>query len=390
MKGGENMQGSQMAVQVSSPIQSKQLSNNSKAVNADQGEGFKGMIQEAIENLNGFQLQSALPQQLLNIDQNLQNSEMNWDLLQSLLAQNNGYINNVEVIDINLENAATTLLNEAEVTSLMQQSMPNLINAEGKVILNPALTQNISTNSAVETLKVNLANNQTVLQNNEQISQDKLSQQTIAANGKVVLDKATMNSQLESLKLHNSQINGNTNTVNSEETKSPAEMLMNQKPELLNPDKIHIKVGDGNLQAENKQFANQMADKILFLKNGDKNEITLQLMPKELGKVTIRLVMEGNMTQVFMTCSNSKAQNLLSLNAEGIRNIVETNTGTNVTVSVNEENKLNHQREAFDGRGEKQSREQEPEKQQETLDEDSAITFVNQLRLGLLNNTLLN
>ncbi len=384
------MQGSQMAVQVSSPIQSKQLSNNSKAVNADQGEGFKGMIQEAIENLNGFQLQSALPQQLLNIDQNLQNSEMNWDLLQSLLAQNNGYINNVEVIDINLENAATTLLNEAEVTSLMQQSMPNLINAEGKVILNPALTQNISTNSAVETLKVNLANNQTVLQNNEQISQDKLSQQTIAANGKVVLDKATMNSQLESLKLHNSQINGNTNTVNSEETKSPAEMLMNQKPELLNPDKIHIKVGDGNLQAENKQFANQMADKILFLKNGDKNEITLQLMPKELGKVTIRLVMEGNMTQVFMTCSNSKAQNLLSLNAEGIRNIVETNTGTNVTVSVNEENKLNHQREAFDGRGEKQSREQEPEKQQETLDEDSAITFVNQLRLGLLNNTLLN
>lgn len=390
MKGGENMQGSQMAVQVSSPIQSKQLSNNSKAVNADQGEGFKGMIQEAIENLNGFQLQSALPQQLLNIDQNLQNSEMNWDLLQSLLAQNNGYINNVEVIDINLENAATTLLNEAEVTSLMQQSMPNLINAEGKVILNPALTQNISTNNAVETLKVNLANNQTVLQNNEQISQDKLSQQTIAANGKVVLDKATMNSQLESLKLHNSQINGNTNTVNSEETKSPAEMLMNQKPELLNPDKIHIKVGDGNLQAENKQFANQMADKILFLKNGDKNEITLQLMPKELGKVTIRLVMEGNMTQVFMTCSNSKAQNLLSLNAEGIRNIVETNTGTNVTVSVNEENKLNHQREAFDGRGEKQSREQEPEKQQETLDEDSAITFVNQLRLGLLNNTLLN
>ncbi len=387
------MQGPQIAVNVPSPVQSNQFNNQSTAVGS-QGESFKGMVKEAMESLKDSQLPSDLSQQFFNIDENLDNSFINWELLQSLLAQNNGNINNVEVIEMNVENSAVSLLSEAEMNSFMQQAMHTVLNAEGKVIPNQLVSQNLVANGTVDNVKGSFINNQNATQNtllnNEQVLQGKTPQQLTESNGKIVPDKATLTSQLESLKLNNTQMNGNNNAGNTEETKGQPELLLNQKPELLNPEKINIKVGNGNLQAENKQFANQMADKILMLKNGDKNEITLQLMPKELGKVTIRIIMDGNATQVLMTSTNAKAQNLLSLNAEGIRNIVETNTGTNVTVSVNEENKLNHQREAFDGRGEKQSREQQPEKKQESLDEDSAITFVNQLRLGLLSNTLPN
>lgn len=174
------------------------------------------------------------------------------------------------------------------------------------------------------------------------------------------------------------------------EAKIPEELTITVKPQTIDLDKVNIKVANVANMKETS-LPDQVAEKIIFnVKNG-KQEFDMQLYPKELGKIGVKIVIENGSAQVLLSCSNAKTQSLLAQNAEGLRGIVEGNLGMNTTVTVKQdENSLmnQQQRESFDGSGERQNRQQRENANPKWIQEEGNISFLNQLKFGLLDQRL--
>lgn len=224
--------------------------------------------------------------------------------------------------------------------------------------------------------------------NKPTVSEVSTEKQSLEQSGKTVTQTNQKGLQDSTLKQQGQQETTGTKVKTEVEEVKQADVNVVARAEKLDPAKVNIKVAEPyTANTESKMFTKQMADKIIFSSTDGSREIEIQLMPKDLGKVTIKLIFEGNSTLVQMTAQNAKAQNILNLNADSIKQIVETNTNTNVVVKVDDENKLNQQNQPFDGRGERQQKEKEEKRDNETLDPDSQIAFVNQLRLGLIEKS---
>lgn len=176
-----------------------------------------------------------------------------------------------------------------------------------------------------------------------------------------------------------------TEKTEGNDVKSPNELGITLKTQSLDFNKVNIKVAD-NANLQKQALPNQIAEKIIYNKSQGKNEFDIQLYPKDLGKIGIKLVFEGNGAQILVSCNNPKTQSLMAAHADSLRGILETNTGLQTTVSVQEESGMmnQHHRESFDGRGQNQSQYQQENARYQTQKDEENISFLNQLKFGLL------
>ncbi|WP_206459635.1 flagellar hook-length control protein FliK [Anaerovorax sp. IOR16] len=169
-----------------------------------------------------------------------------------------------------------------------------------------------------------------------------------------------------------------------------AEMLSEisgRKQESLDYSKINIKVGESTINADSNLFGKDIAEKILHHASNGKNIFEVQLNPKELGSIQIKLTFESGKASVVLNCSNPKTQELLMGQSENIRHIIEQQTGSDTIVTVKEEAYRNQQ--DFDGRGQN-SRQEEQRQQPQKDDPVNAEQFLQQLKLGLLGREDMN
>ena len=68
---------------------------------------------------------------------------------------------------------------------------------------------------------------------------------------------------------------------------------------------------------------NKIADFVQYAKNGEIKKLTVQLLPKELGKLNIELVEQAGKISVKVTMESDQAKNLFVNNAESIRQQLE-------------------------------------------------------------------
>lgn len=133
------------------------------------------------------------------------------------------------------------------------------------------------------------------------------------------------------------------------------------------------------------EYADMIKDMIAKQVSSGKQELEIQLTPRSLGDLTIKVnYMDGSAT-VSIICTDKKALQAMSQKAEELARILETNLGSRTEVVV--ESQKEQARLYEDGRGQQQSyngqqssKEQQPEKRQ---NETEVVDFLQQLRLGI-------
>lgn len=152
--------------------------------------------------------------------------------------------------------------------------------------------------------------------------------------------------------------------------------------------KVAIKVGDG-AGVKSQDLVNELADKIVYNTNGKADEFDIQLFPKDLGKLNIKVVFENGKAELSIICSNAKTFNLLSENVSGLCAIVKENTGNSTVVNIQQNKEFfnEQQKDGYDDRGQNSQRdEQNNQQNNRSQNKDDMIDFVNQMRLGLAGN----
>lgn len=152
----------------------------------------------------------------------------------------------------------------------------------------------------------------------------------------------------------------------------------------LDLSKVNIKVAETPIDTTQTDIAKQLADKIMYKLNKGKHEFDLELNPKNLGKVNIKMIFQNGCAELLMTTSNSKAHHLLSMQADTLRGILEASTGTdnNVTVKQTEASEGQFDRDNFQEQSKGQQNQQQ-QRQEKNLTGD--ISFSDRLRLGLID-----
>lgn len=167
----------------------------------------------------------------------------------------------------------------------------------------------------------------------------------------------------------------------AEENMSAVQTL--QMPKAGTEELLHFKVGDV-INTESETFTKDMAENIMVKAGEGKNEFEIELTPKDLGKILVKIAFEGGQTSVSLICSNPKTLSLLAENARGISAVIESNTGGQATVNVQNEKESAYEQQRSDenGRGQRngQQESEHSRKQQQTFSTD----FIQQMRLGLV------
>lgn len=131
------------------------------------------------------------------------------------------------------------------------------------------------------------------------------------------------------------------------------------------------------VRADQPEFPVHLAARIDNAAMQGQNTIEVQLTPYELGKITIRLTVTEDGTQISMHSTNSKTVRLLAEHAANIGAIIEQNQQGPVSVSVEQEQSQYTQQEHH-GNGQQQQQQQERRQDHPKNDD-----FIQQLRLGL-------
>ncbi len=142
-----------------------------------------------------------------------------------------------------------------------------------------------------------------------------------------------------------------------------------------------IKVAEP-VRADEPDFPMQLAKQIDTAAVKGDNTIEVQLTPYELGKITIRLTVTAEGTQISMHSANSKTVRLLAEHAANIGAIVEQNQPGVVSVSVEQEQQNAQQQNQYTQQ-EHQGNGQRQQQQGHRHEKAQADDFIQQLRLGL-------
>ena len=117
------------------------------------------------------------------------------------------------------------------------------------------------------------------------------------------------------------------------------------------------------------------------LQNG---EIKIELEPRNLGQITVKLNYSGGKANIVITAENPKTLHLLQSGAEDMGRILEQKTGEVTKILVQEE----QQAPSFQQQGQstsenKEEAERRQREQQERAQQDNAEGFLQRMRLGL-------
>ena len=182
---------------------------------------------------------------------------------------------------------------------------------------------------------------------------------------------------------HNDVKPSETKQAKLKDVKQEMAAFTKQEPS-IDPDKIYIKVGEGQ-DIDQKELTSKLSEKILKNLSEGNTLFEIELMPKDLGKIVVKLIVNNGTAQLIMQCLNPKTHQLVMMNSDAIRTIVEERTGMQTTVTVEEE------KEAYDAREDKENpnkQSKEEQQQDKKLTEIETDIFLNQLRLGLTETVL--
>ena len=133
------------------------------------------------------------------------------------------------------------------------------------------------------------------------------------------------------------------------------------------------------------EYADMLKDMIAKQVSSGKNELEIQLTPRSLGDLTVKVSYTDGAATVSIICTDKEALKAMSQRAEELGRILESNLGSKTEVVV--ESQKEQARLYEDGRGQQQSyngqqssKEQQSEKRQ---NETEVIDFLQQLRLGI-------
>lgn len=128
----------------------------------------------------------------------------------------------------------------------------------------------------------------------------------------------------------------------------------------------------------------------LISKSADgRKEFEIQITPKNLGKIAVKLLYEDGQTTVSILCSEKSTMELLANRAKEIGNVMEQNLGSPTTIIVDkqENDNLNQEMQENDhsGRDSEQERQREEQNRQKAGETEQ---FLGKLRLGLLSEKI--
>lgn len=258
------------------------------------------------------------------------------------------------------------------------------------------LTKESTDNSSLKVeVKTDLQNESKVLSSNQFIKTDdtaaKKSDVEVHNDNKENVTNVLSEPKKETVEAVKTQ----TKTVVNEEVKKDnisdllAEAKNNVKSDTVMPkidtnfaENVNVKVGDTILDAESNDFDGKLAEEIIFKTSKGTNEFEVELSPKNLGKITIKVLFEDGHATVSMLCSNSKTLSLLNENASNIGAIIQNNTGSQTTVNIQEDKSLYEQQKQNSQGGNQQQQNQENQKNNRNQNSED---FIQQLRLGIVN-----
>ena len=215
-------------------------------------------------------------------------------------------------------------------------------------------------------------------------------QQTEAVKADVKTETAKATEETVVVKTEQTATETKTDTAQTNTSEEDADFFEEEIPttnrRTFSDDVINIKVGE-NAQISGGEVAQKVSDKMLAKFAQHENEFEIQLMPKELGKIVIKLVMENGQAHVSMFAENAKTSSLLAEKAREISSIIEQNTGNEKNVEVIDKKEMQAQDQNREAKGDgfaRQKEEQQKQHQQRMQAEQSA-DFIQQMRLGLWN-----
>lgn len=152
------------------------------------------------------------------------------------------------------------------------------------------------------------------------------------------------------------------------------------KPEIKPPDpeKVYVRVGNGE-NIDSEKFTSDIAGKILTSFSEGRQQIVIELEPQDLGKIIIKLILQNGRAEITMQCMNPETKQIVMMNAEAIRNIVEENLKMHTSLTLEEELEEYANQDDKDGQN---KHEKKDDKQDDKLTEAEADIFIHQLRLG--------
>ncbi len=149
---------------------------------------------------------------------------------------------------------------------------------------------------------------------------------------------------------------------------------------------VTVKVSDGATLTQQlpKDVGNAVAQQL----SQGAQEFNITLNPENLGKISIKLILDNGRVTVLMNASEEATQKMLSMNSGAIKQIIEESTGqeTRVEVQNAEESGDEYREKENENEREGQERDQQTgENREGGSDESGAASFIQQLRLGLIN-----
>lgn len=113
--------------------------------------------------------------------------------------------------------------------------------------------------------------------------------------------------------------------------------------------------------------------------------LTIELDPQNLGKITINVSYENKHAAVTIAASNPKTLEMLSQNATAMANILEQKTGQQTTIFIPNSQRADWQQQDMNSNDQQPSEnaQQQQAKQQNNHSNQSSQSFLQQMRLGL-------
>ena len=138
--------------------------------------------------------------------------------------------------------------------------------------------------------------------------------------------------------------------------------------------------------SKQEELPQELTRQLLVKASSGRNEFEIQITPKHLGEITVRIAQEDGCSVVSIICSEKKTMELLAQSAKEIGSVMEQNLGKPTEIYVDEQKSETlwqdgQQDQDHSGRESEQYRQKE---EQEKMQKAENTRFLQELRLGLI------
>lgn len=154
--------------------------------------------------------------------------------------------------------------------------------------------------------------------------------------------------------------------------------------QLFQTGNVVIKISDAPSETP-KAVSHQVADQVSLHYKAGNPQFEMQLYPKNLGRVTVKLGVEKGTLTVEIFAANPKTQSMLLSGSGEIRSMIESTVHQPVQVQQPAQNAEGHQQQSNEGQSRQQQQRQQAESRRQPDPQDTAsttdfVTFMQQLR----------